>query len=47
LLIGNESAGVPGALLEKASVTVSIPGKGQVESLNASVATGILLSYLR
>jgi TrmH family RNA methyltransferase len=47
LLIGNESTGVPGALLEKASVTVSIPGKGQVESLNASVATGILLSYLR
>ncbi|NDF97505.1 MAG: RNA methyltransferase [Chitinophagia bacterium] len=47
LLIGNESVGIPGSLLAKASVMVSIPGKGQVESLNAAVATGILLSYLR
>ena len=47
LLIGNESAGIPASLLKKASQLVSVPGKGKVESLNASVAAGILLSYLR
>jgi TrmH family RNA methyltransferase len=47
LLIGNESAGIPASLLAKAGATVSVPGKGQVESLNAAVATGIILSYLR
>jgi len=47
LLIGNESAGIPASLLARAGATVSVPGKGQVESLNAAVATGIILSYLR
>ena len=47
LLIGNESVGISASLLEKANQLVSIPGKGKVESLNASVAAGILLSYLR
>jgi TrmH family RNA methyltransferase len=47
LLIGNESVGIPSSLLNRATSTVSIPGKGLVESLNASVATGIILSYLR
>jgi len=47
LLIGNESAGIPASLLQKATQFVSIPGKGKAESLNASVAAGILLSYLR
>ena len=47
LLVGNESAGIPASLLQKASQLVSVPGKGKVESLNASVAAGILLSYLR
>lgn len=47
LLIGNESVGIAASLLQKASQLVSVPGKGKVESLNASVAAGILLSYLR
>jgi TrmH family RNA methyltransferase len=47
LLVGNESAGIPASLLQKANQLVSVPGKGKVESLNASVAAGILLSYLR
>jgi TrmH family RNA methyltransferase len=47
LLIGNESAGIPASLLQRATHVVAIPGKGSVESLNAAVATGIILSYLR
>jgi TrmH family RNA methyltransferase len=47
LLIGNESAGIPASLLQRATHVVSITGKGSVESLNAAVATGIILSYLR
>ncbi|MFM8709897.1 MAG: TrmH family RNA methyltransferase, partial [Sphingomonadales bacterium] len=47
LLVGNESAGISASLLQKAGQLVSVPGKGKVESLNASVAAGILLSYLR
>lgn len=47
LLIGNESTGIAAPLLAKATRAVSIAGKGDAESLNAAVATGILLSYLR
>lgn len=46
LLIGNESRGVELSLLEKADVKVTIPRLGEAESLNAAVATGILLSHL-
>lgn len=46
LLIGNESAGVPAALSARAQQAITIPGKGTAESLNAAVATGILLAYL-
>lgn len=47
LLIGNESRGIREAYLEKADFKISIPKYGGAESLNASVATGILLAYLK
>jgi RNA methyltransferase, TrmH family len=46
LLIGNESRGIREELLEKATHRITIPRKGQAESLNAAVATGIILSHL-
>ena len=41
LIIGNESKGISTELLERAQHQVTIPKKGQAESLNAGVATGI------
>jgi TrmH family RNA methyltransferase len=46
ILIGNESKGIRPALQELATHRVTIPRIGQAESLNAAVATGILLSHL-
>jgi TrmH family RNA methyltransferase len=46
LIIGNESKGIRKEFLELASHPVTIPRRGQAESLNAAVATGILLSHL-
>lgn len=43
LVIGNESQGIQPELLEKATRKILIPGQGGAESLNAAVATGILL----
>jgi RNA methyltransferase, TrmH family len=43
LLIGNEGNGVPEELARQADGAVTIPCPGPVESLNASVATGVLL----
>jgi TrmH family RNA methyltransferase len=43
LLIGNESKGVASELLQLTSQQISIPSFGAAESLNAAVATGILL----
>lgn len=45
LLIGNESKGIPLSLIELSQFKISIPGKGRAESLNAAVATGIILSH--
>ncbi len=42
LVIGNEGSGVSRLVKEKCDYIVSIPMQGQIESLNASVATGIL-----
>lgn len=42
LVIGNEGSGVSRLVKEKCDYIVSIPMKGNIESLNASVATGIL-----
>jgi TrmH family RNA methyltransferase len=46
ILIGNESKGIPLELIELATQQISIVGKGHAESLNAAVATGIILSQL-
>jgi RNA methyltransferase, TrmH family len=46
LLIGNESRGVSQDLENLASKRLRIPGRGGAESLNAAVATGILLSKM-
>jgi len=42
-IVGNEVDGVQKELLDAADVIVEIPMQGQKESLNVSVATGILL----
>ena len=47
LIMGSESHGVSGAVHAFATTTVSIPRFGKAESLNVSVATGILLDALR
>jgi RNA methyltransferase, TrmH family len=46
LLIGNESKGLSANLQKRAGNLVTIPSRGQAESLNAAVAAGILLSHL-
>ncbi len=46
LLIGNESKGISENLLEWVTNPVTIPRVGGAESLNAAVATGIILSHL-
>jgi TrmH family RNA methyltransferase len=46
VMIGNESRGIRPELLEKATHRITIPRKGRAESLNAAVATGIILSHL-
>lgn len=46
LLIGNESKGIHDQLMPLIDNPVSIPRIGEAESLNAAVATGILLSHL-
>ena len=46
LIIGNESRGIRPHLIERATRQVTIPRRGGAESLNAAVATGIILSHL-
>ena len=46
ILIGNESKGIHEELLAKSRYRITIPKKGEAESLNAAVATGIILSHL-
>lgn len=43
LVVGNEGDGVSRLVKDKCDFMVSIPMKGKVDSLNVSVATGILL----
>lgn len=43
LVIGNEGKGVSRLVKEKCDVLVSLPMKGKIKSLNASVAAGILM----
>ena len=43
LVIGSEGEGIARLTLEKCDRTVALPMKGRIESLNASVAAGILM----
>ncbi len=47
ILIGNESKGVSEKLLEISADQITIPKYGEAESLNAAVATGIILSHVK
>lgn len=46
LVIGNESKGISEEIQQLVNVKITIPQIGKAESLNAAVATGILLSHL-
>ena len=46
VIIGNESKGIHEDLLQFANEKITIPKKGNADSLNVAVATGIILSYL-
>ncbi len=43
ILMGNEQAGLPPELAQACDVTVKIPMRGRADSLNLSVATGIMI----
>ena len=45
IVIGNEGKGIARLVREKCDVIVSLPMKGHINSLNASVAAGILLYH--
>ncbi|MFN8237430.1 MAG: RNA methyltransferase [Chitinophagales bacterium] len=46
ILIGNEGHGIQERLLSKISYPVTIPKKGKAESLNAAIATALILDKL-
>ncbi|MDL4840631.1 TrmH family RNA methyltransferase [Aquibacillus rhizosphaerae] len=46
LIVGNEGSGIDEALIDQANNKVHIPIYGKAESLNVSVATGILIYYI-
>ncbi len=46
LMIGNESKGISPEVMQLATQMITIPRRGEAESLNAAVATGIILSHL-
>jgi RNA methyltransferase, TrmH family len=46
LIIGNESKGISEPILEKVEVRITIARIGEAESLNAAVATGIILQSI-
>ena len=43
IVIGNEGKGISRLVREKCDVIASLPMKGQINSLNASVSAGILM----
>lgn len=45
ILLGNEGKGISPELIPLLKNPITIPGKGQAESLNVGIACGILLSY--
>ena len=46
IIIGNESNGVSKEILNNLNNTIRIQGFGKAESLNVSVATGIILNEI-
>jgi len=46
IVIGNESKGINEKILKSAIKKITIPKKGEAESLNAAIATGIILSHI-
>ncbi len=46
IIIGNEGKGIQDKLLTKVTHKITITGNGNAESLNAAVATGIILSHI-
>ena len=46
IVIGNEANGISSSLADKASIKLSIPRFGQAESLNAGIATAIILDNI-
>lgn len=46
IIIGNESKGISDEVLALSRHRITIPRKGEAESLNAAVATGIILSHI-
>lgn len=46
IIIGNESKGISEEIMALVNVRITIPRKGRAESLNAGVATGVILSHL-
>ncbi|MDB5278202.1 MAG: methyltransferase [Ferruginibacter sp.] len=46
IVIGNESKGISDEVMELCTEKITIPKVGHAESLNAAVATGIILSHI-
>ena len=46
IVIGNESKGISTAIFEQVDIKITIPRIGKAESLNAAVATGIILAHV-
>jgi 23S rRNA (guanosine2251-2'-O)-methyltransferase len=47
LIVGNENKGVSSLLIDKSDFVIKINMHGHVQSLNVSVATGILLNAVK
>ena len=47
IIIGNEANGVSKKVMELVNEKITIPRIGEAESLNAAVATGIILSHIK
>jgi TrmH family RNA methyltransferase len=47
ILIGNESQGLPQKLLNISTQRISIPRYGEAESLNAAIAAGVMMAWMR
>lgn len=47
VVMGNEGSGIRRLVMENCDYLVTIPMSGQTQSLNVSVATGIVLAYIK